>query len=177
MTNRHQTAEQKGCSKAIGCLFMLPFLVAGGVFLLMSLPPSTNKPDTSTSQPTDLPPAYTSAPPTPTGNPPPNTSAPVHPQAGTSTTSARLDYNGQPVLVATTEYVASQIVNDIAASNTEALSKLEKSGEAYIVDDDTPVIVVNRDHYLTGASVYHVRIKGGAYNGKDGWVPSDYVHQ
>ena len=159
----------------MGCLFILPFLAAGGVFLLMALPPSTNKPDTSTSQPAELPPAYTSAPPTPADNPPPYTAPSVQPHASTSKTWARLDYNGLPVLVATTEYVASQIVNDIAASNTEALSKLEKSGEAYIVDDDTPVVVVKEDHYLTGASVYHVRIEGGSYKGQDGWVPGEYV--
>ena len=161
MNKRQQTAEQKGCSNAIGCLFILPFLVAGGVILMMSMPPSPNNPDTST----------------PTDNPPPYTAPSVQPQASTSGTSAHLDYNGQPVLVATTEYVASQIVNDIAASNTEALSKLEKNGDAYIVDDDTPIVVIKSDHYLTDALVYHVRIESGAYRGQDGWVPGDYVHK
>ena len=177
MKNKQTPQVNKGCSNAIGCLFFLPFIAGGGVFLLMSLPPSAEKPDVASSQPEASAPAYAPIPPGGTDRPSPDVPTYAQPQMPKPGTAGRLDYNGEPVLVATTEYAASQIANDIAASNTAALLKLEKSGAAYIVDDDTPITIVKNDHYLNGASVYHIRIEGGKRNGQDGWVPGDYVRE
>lgn len=155
----------------IGCLFMLPFAAGVGVYLLLSSPSSTTGGDTASQQ------SGTSAPPDTadgTSSPPsvPSYMQTRQPKPGTA---GFLDFNGNPVLVATTEGVASQIANDINADNVAALRQLEKDGDSYFVEAGTTVVLIKSDRYLTGTYVLCVSIEDGSHKGEIGWVPGEYM--
>ena len=76
------------------------------------------------------------------------------------------------VVLAATEEAIDKAMAASAENDTDSFGALIKSGQVFMVDDETKVLVVDEKSGLK-----KVKIIDGPYSGKTGWAPSELVQK
>ena len=87
----------------------------------------------------------------------------------------KLDTGVGTVDVAKNQQTQNDISSAAAAGDKVGYKNILESGRVMEVKDGTQAKIIGYGDGLMGASVYHVRIEGGEFDGADGWVPMEFL--